>query len=404
MKILMVSPYDFAVPGGVNNHIRSVAREMRRAGHVVKVLAPNSGPEPAELDLIRASGNILTVPFAGSKAGISLSALMYGRVKRLLLEGSFDVLHLHEPLAPALPLFVLRHATLVPRAVRVATFHAFRRRPLPGTGNSLFQAYLRKLDGLIAVSPSAQSYQSSYFPGDARVIPNGVDLQRFGAAEPLPAFRDGHRNILYVGRLDDRKGFRHLLRAFRRVHAADPHVRLLVVGAFDDDEREPFAQQAAEWGIGAAVVFIGPVSAESLARFYRSAEIFCAPATGFESFGLVLLEAMAAGCAVVASDIDGYRSVLTAGLDGLSVPAGNAEALQRALRRLLDDDALRLRLAAAGRATAATYGWDRVARAILDYYTSLHLHMHRNPTARGTATPNPQPTRGAYGHRWSPPV
>jgi phosphatidylinositol alpha-mannosyltransferase len=399
----MVSPYDFAVPGGVNIHVASVAREMRRTGHEVRILAPSSQAEP-DHDLIRVSRNIVTLVFAGSRAGISLSPLMYGRVKKLLSHEAFDVIHLHEPLAPALPPFVLRHSSLAPNATRIATFHSYRRRPLPGAGSPIFRATLRKLDGLIAVSESARSYHGTYFPGDYHVIPNGVDIGRFGSALPLPEYDDGRPNILFVGRLDRRKGFEHLLEAFRRLKAGQPSARLLVAGAFDADDRAPFERRVARWGL-TDVVFVGPVPSDMLARYYRTAHIFCAPATGFESFGMVLLEAMAAGCAVVASDIPGYRTVLSHGQQGLAVPPRDARALERALGRLLDNPAERRALSEAGRRKAADYGWEQVTRRILDFYSETHLHVRRQLGAgNGSAVSQPHPAAETLGQGPAPPA
>jgi len=295
-------------------------------------------------------------------------------VKKILKREQFDVIHLHEPLTPALPLAVLRHAPLSPQSVVVGTFHAYRESMHRGYdyAKSIIESFFGRLDGQIAVSEIVRDYLSPYLPGDYRIIPNGIDLECFSnpALRPIEQFDDGKLNILFVGRLERRKGFKYLLQAFAQIQKAFPETRLMVVGAYDKEDKEPFVLYAREHRLR-DVRFIGPVSEDDLPRYYRTCHVFCAPSTGFESFGIILLEAMAAGRPIVASDIDGYRGVLEDGKEGLLVQPEDARLLADALVRLLKDPALRERMGRQGQAKATGYSWDKVAQQVLGYYREL---------------------------------
>jgi phosphatidylinositol alpha-mannosyltransferase len=375
MKIALVSPYDYPYPGGVVKHISYLDKEFQRLGHDVRIIAACSddvGDVPPQV--IKVSGSSAHIPFAGSVARITLSPRVYRRVKRILRREQFDVIHLHEPLTPALPLAVLRHAPLSPQSVVVGTFHAYRESMHPGYdyAKPLFEPFFDRLDGHIAVSEVVRDYLLPYFPGDYRVIPNGIDLERFGdpALRPMERFDDGKLNILFVGRLEKRKGFKYLLRAFGLVKEAVPEARLMVVGAYDKEDKEPFVLYARRHRLR-DVRFIGYVSEDDLPRYYRTCHVFCAPSTGFESFGIILLEAMAAGKPIVASNIAGYRSVVEDGGEGLLVQPENERRLADALVRLLKDPDLRGRMGRQGQTKAADYSWDKVAQQVLDYYREL---------------------------------
>jgi phosphatidylinositol alpha-mannosyltransferase len=375
MKIALVSPYDYPYPGGVVKHIFYLDKELRRLGHDVRIIAACSedvGDVPPQV--IKVSGSIAHIPFAGSVARITLSPRVYRRVKKILKREQFDVIHLHEPMTPTLPLAVLRHAPLSPQSVVVGTFHAYRESMHPGYdyAKAFFEPFFGRLDGRIAVSEAVRDYLGAYFPGDYRIIPNGIDLERFSdpALRPIERFDDGKLNILFVGRLEKRKGLKYLLRAFAQVKKAVPQARLLVVGAFDKEDKEPFVLYARQHRLR-NVRFIGYVSEEELPRHYRTCHVFCAPSTGFESFGIILLEAMAAGKPIVASDIDGYRGVLEDGKEGLLVQPEDERRLADALIRLLKDPALRDRMGRQGQAKAADYSWDKVTKQVLDYYREL---------------------------------
>ncbi|MFQ6058894.1 MAG: glycosyltransferase family 4 protein [Anaerolineae bacterium] len=371
MKIAQVSPYDYPYPGGVTEHISSLYQCFQQMGHQVRILAPSSQDEDElQDDIIKVSGAVVPLPFSGSVARITISPRLYRRVKKILQAERFDIVHLHEPMMPVLPWIVLRHS----KAINVGTFHAYREIEHVGYvyGRPLLKRLINRLDGCIAVSEAARDNVARYFPGQYRIIPNGVDVERFGGpgVEPLPRYMDGKLNILFVGRLEKRKGFRYLLRAFPYVKAEFPQARLLVVGAYDKDDKAPFVRYARRHRLR-DVKFVGYASAEEIPRYYRTAHLFCAPSTGFESFGIVLLEAMASGVPVVASDIAGYRSVLTHGEEGLLVKPEDERALAGAIIRLLRDSELRQEMGQRGRATARQYAWDRVAQQVLDYYEEL---------------------------------
>lgn len=370
MKIALVSPYDYFYPGGVVKHISHLDREFREAGHEVRIIAPASAQtEDLPRDLIVASSTVLPIPYSGSVARITLSPRVYFRVKKILKEESFDIVHAHEPLSPALPLAVLRHS----RAVNVGTFHAYREKHAAYYyARPLFKRFFNRLHGRIVVSEPVREYLSKYFPAKYVVIPNGVDLEPFidPQIRPIAKFVDDKLNILFVGRLEKRKGFRHLLAAYARLKDRFPDSRLLVVGAFSREDKAPYLRYVRRERMR-DVNFIGPVSDEELARYYKTAHVFCAPSTGFESFGVVLLEAMASGLPIVASDIPGYHTVLTPGQEGVLVPPRKAEPLAQAILQLLQNPQERARMGEAGMKKARQYTWDKIAKQVLDYYQEL---------------------------------
>jgi phosphatidylinositol alpha-mannosyltransferase len=373
VKIGLVSPYDFAYPGGVTEHISHLAAEFGRVGHEAHIIAPYSRGEPSPGEplpgepRVHAVGRVVPVPANGSVARISISLTLSRMVKQLLAAEQFDVLHLHEPLMPALPLTVLRHS----QTLTVGTFHAFRQSNISAYfyGKSVLRYFVGRLHGRVAVSTCARDFVAEYFPGDYRIIPNGIDLARFGAPqEPIARYQDGKLNVLFVGRLEKRKGLSHLLRAWRHVRRELPAARLIVVG-----EGRPllgYQRFAAREGMS-EIVFTGYVSPEDLLRYYHTCDVFCAPSTGQESFGIVLLEAMAAGKPIVASAIPGYQEVVHHGQEALLVEPKDEHALALSLVHVLADVDLRQRLAAAGRRRAAQFSWDRIAADLLDYYAEL---------------------------------
>ncbi|MEE9284325.1 MAG: glycosyltransferase family 4 protein [Dehalococcoidia bacterium] len=367
MKIALVSPYDWAYPGGVNNHIESLSTKFQAMGHRTTIVAPSSkSPDQLGTDNLVAIGKPIPVPINGTVVRVTLSFHRGPRVRRLLEDEDFDVVHLHEPFMPALPLAVLRYS----KTINVGTFHAYRRRSRGYRAwRPLFKRWFRKLHGKIAVSKPAEELVARYFPGYFNIIPNGIDLAHFGAsAPPIERFRDGKVNILFVGRMEKRKGLAHLLSAYARLKWEYPQIRLLVVGPgrLDPVSASILGERALE-----DVELIGPVSYAELPRYYQTADIFCSPATGFESFGIVLLEAMAAGKPVIASDIPGYASVVTDGAEGLLVEPKNHQALASAMVQLIDNPDLRRSMGHRGRAHAQDYGWDQVAGRIMSYYQRL---------------------------------
>lgn len=378
LKIAIVTPYEYPYPGGVTDHVFHLDRSLRRMGHDVRIVAPCAEDTPLPDHVISATSHIITIPFAGSRARISLSPMVYPRVKEILDEFHFDVIHIQEPLTPTLPLAVLSHS----KVLNVGTFHAYRE--VSSTylyGKPIFDRFMERLDGRIAVSRAARDYVASYFPGEYRIIPNGIDVRLYGDpnVEPIPFFWDGRPNILYVGRLEKRKGFKHLLRAYELLKPTLPSARLIVVGAYDRQHKEEFVHYARERGIR-DVRFVGFATLEAKIRYYRTASVFCAPNTGSESFGLVLLEAMAAGCPIVASDIEGFRAVLEDGKQGILVEPEDEEGLAAAILRVLRDPAMAAQMGESGRRRAQLFSWDSVARRVVAFYREL-LERRREAAA-----------------------
>ena len=362
----MVSPYDFTWPGGVTAHVAQLARELGRSGHEVQVLAPHSpSRESQDADLHVPLGRSVPLPSGGSIARVSLSWWLYPKVRALLRKEQFDVIHLHEPMAPILPLCVLEFSD----SVNVGTFHAsYARQHLYRITHPIIKRWQQRLHGNIAVSPAARRYVNNAFPGDYEIIPNGIDFKHFSTdVAPMPQYQDGKINILFVGRLEKRKGLRYLLEAYGKLKWDLPNIRLIVVGPGNPDKesyRVMSSQNLQD------VEFVGLVSYDDLPRYYASADIFCSPATGAESFGIVLLEAMSAGKPVVASDIEGFRGVMTHGEQGLLVPKKDSNALAEALGMLARDPELRRKLGGNGNRLAEEYRWEVVAGRVEAYYNT----------------------------------
>ena len=366
-----MTPYDFAVPGGVNGHVSHLADQFSKKGHSVQLLAPCSKPiEHINGHPVIPLGRSLPIPAGGSIAHISFSVWKDRQIRAHLRDEAFDVVHVHEPFMPFLSWMVV----LGSPTVTVGTFHAFNERARRLLiWKPLLRYTARRLDGRIAVSNAAREYVSRHYPGEYEIIPNGVDVDHFSAARPrLPELDDGRLNILFVGRAEKRKGLRHLLGAYSRLKWEFPDLRLIVVGPGNPDADA--SRVMAERGID-DVVFIGRVSDDELPGYHRSADIFCSPAICRESFGLVLLEAMAAGLPVVATNIAGHAGVVTHGEQGLLVPPCDEQALIDAIRTLINDAALRRRLGSTGRQMVEDYRWERVAERVLDYYRSVSARV-----------------------------
>ena len=372
MKIALVSPYDWSVSGGVNSHCAHLREQFVALGHEVRIAAPASR-RIDEPDVITIGKRPVSVPASGSLARISLSLTLGPPVRRVLAEERFDVVHVHEPFMPVLPIHFLRYSD----AVNVGTFHASREKGqfFYTWGKRHLRRWIRRLDGKIAVSPTAVRFIEQYFPGYYNVIPNGVDIDHFAAeVPPLEQYQDGKLNVLFVGRPEKRKGLEHLVRAFAIVERTRQDARLIVVGAGKFDR---YKRMARSFGLKDAV-FESYVPYDELPRYHHTAHVFCAPATGFESQGIVLLEAMAAGLPIVASNIEGYASVLTHGVEGLLALPGDEQRLAGALLELLGDEQRRRRMAEQGRLRAKDFGWPRVAQQVISYYERL-LH-ERQPS------------------------
>ena len=369
MKIALVSPYDFAYPGGVANHISSLGHHFAQMGHDVKVIAPASKAVTSLGDMFIPIGKPRPIPASGSIARVTISPRLRPNIKDVLDEEKFDIIHLHEPLVPTLCTTVLR----LSHTVNIGTFHAFDSRgysfskPL----NPIFlRRWVSKLDGRIAVSKPAMEFVNKHFPGNYTIIPNGVDTEHFSPdVSPIEEFGDGKLNILFVGRLEKRKGLDYLLKAYQRIKREISNSRLIIVGP-GTRLRHKYEKQVKQSGLK-DVVFVGFTSYEELPRYYKTADICCAPATGWESFGIILLEAMAVGKPVVASNIEGYASLLTDGVEGLLVPPKDEDRLAQALISLMTDESLRQQMGARGRLKAKEYDWKYIAQRVLDYYVTV---------------------------------
>ena len=369
LKVGIVSPYGYPHPGGVNEHVRYTYEGLRALGHDAWIITSKYGKQTEDEGHIIRLGTGWAFPANGSVGRVTLGWRFKEQARELLEEQSFDILHFHEPFVPFLSLVVLGLSS----SVNVATFHAFGGfSPSYWIGSRFAGQLARPLHGRIAVSSAARHFIARYFPGEYRIIPNGVLIERFADAQPYEELRDGTLNILFVGRLEERKGLIHLLRAYHRLRKRHVDARLLVAGA--GPKMREYRRFAGLRGIR-DVEFLGRVSDEEKARYFASADIFCAPNTGQESFGIVLLEAMAAGVPLVASDIHGFKQVVQRNVQGLLVEPRNPRALAAALYKLAGDPELRNQMGEAGRQRAPEYSWARVTERIVDYYHELRARV-----------------------------
>ncbi|MBC7252613.1 MAG: glycosyltransferase family 4 protein [Actinobacteria bacterium] len=402
MNIGLVSPYSWDVPGGVNRHVGQLAAYLRERGHRVTVLAPGGRAEEG----FYSAGRSIPVPANRSVANICFGPRAAARVRRFLSASRFDILHLHEPLIPSVSMLALHYS----QAANVGTFHAAREKGSLGylLARPLLKPLVERLHVRAVVSRTAEELVSRYFPGDYLLLPNGVDTRRFharggnlfhllegsplyegeraeavdGAAEMdfgeaegtqgaggkggtmgseellcrVSGLDPGAFYLLFVGREEPRKGLQVLLEALPMVRERHPEVRLLVAGTEGGGRMVE------------GVTWLGRLPDRLLPAAYRTAGVTVAPSLGRESFGIILLEAMACGVPVVASDIPGYRSVVEDGVQGMLVPPGDAGKLAEAVLRLVEDADLRRRLAEAGRSRAEEYSWEKLVIKVEEAY------------------------------------
>jgi len=370
LRIVQVCPYGWQAPGGVQAHVRNLSRHLMRRGHEVMVLAPGEdAPHEAHVRVV--GRPLILLPFNGSAVPLRPNPLDGPVVRRALREFEPDVVHVHEPMAPSTAFLALRDARKCGRVPVVATFHTFHApRSLPAFlyrfVGPLFQTVWNRVDLPIAVSHAAAGCVGERAGGVPRIIPNGVSLETFGGARPATGLPSGRR-MLFVGRLEKRKGFRHAVRAFGELASRYPDLHLVVVGeGAEQDEVLALDRHARR-----RVVMLGRVSNAALPGYYAAADLFVSPATGSESFGIVLAEAMAAGLPVVASDIPGFREVVRHEQEGLLAPPRDDAGLADAIARLLDDPALARRLGAAGRVRARAFSWDAVTTRVEEAYREV---------------------------------
>ncbi len=364
MRIGLVCPYDFDVPGGVQAHVRDLAEALLDDGHHVSVIAPSAEDTPLPPYVVPA-GRSVPVPYNGAVARLAFGFLSANRVRKWVREGRFDVLHVHEPQVPSVGLL----ACWVARGPIVATWHAsISRSRVLAVSAPMLQSALEKITGRIVVSEAARKTLVEHIGGDAVIIPNGVTVDRYATGEPLPGWEGQGQVIGFLGRVDEpRKGLPVLLDAFAELAPRRADLRLLIAGPGDGDEvrqrvPEPYRDR---------VVMLGMVSEADKVRVYHTVDVFCAPNLGGESFGIVLTEAMSAGAPILASDIPAFRRVLGEGQAGALFETGNAGSLADEAARLLDDPERRAKLSDEARLAVRRYDWSTVARDVLRVYETV---------------------------------
>lgn len=366
MRIGIVCPYSFDIPGGVQFHVRDLAEHFLGEGHHVSVLAPADDDQPLPPYVV-SCGRAVPVRYNGSVARLTFGPISAAKVGRWLDRGRFDVLHLHEPITPSASVLALWAA----EGPTVATFHTanLRSRAMQAV-YPLIRPSLEKIGGRIAVSEDARRTVTTHFGGDAVVIPNGVYVDWFDSAAINPVWRGTRTRptVAFLGRMEEpRKGMPVLAAALPEVLDAIPGLRVLVAGP--GDASAVTAGMTAK--VGAACEFLGPVSDVDKARLLRSADVYVAPNTGGESFGIILIEAMSARAAVLASDLPAFVRVLDGGSAGATFSNEDPASLARELIGLLRDDARRAHLAVAGRARAELFDWSVVAEQVMAVYETV---------------------------------
>ncbi|MGW2345580.1 glycosyltransferase family 4 protein [Streptomyces sp. NPDC001661] len=378
MRIGIVCPYSWDVPGGVQFHIRDLAEHLIALGHEVSVLAPADDETPLPPYVVSA-GRAVPVPYNGSVARLNFGFLSAARVRRWLHDGTFDVIHIHEPASPSLGLLTCWAA----QGPIVATFHTSNPRSRAMiAAYPILQPALEKISARIAVSEYARRTLVEHLGGDAVVIPNGVDVDFFARAEPKAEWQtEGARSsveggggrraggtIGFIGRIDEpRKGLPVLMKALPKILAERPQTRLLVAGRGDEDE----AVASLPKEMRDRVEFLGMVSDEDKARLLASVDVYVAPNTGGESFGIILVEAMSAGAPVLASDLDAFAQVLDQGAAGELFTNEDADTLAVAALRLLGDPERRAELRARGSKHVRRFDWSTVGADILSVYETV---------------------------------
>lgn len=366
MRIGMICPYSFDVPGGVQAHIVEIANEMIALGHHVEVLGPGVKTDNVP-PYVTLTGRAIPIPFNGSVARLSFTPRHWRAVRTFIENGDFDVLHLHEPAAPSLSMW----ATYLAEGPLVSTFHASGK---PSIVVRIFRSFLMKrlegINGRIAVSNMARRWQMEGMGGDAVLIPNGVSVSKFRTAQPRPGYEHPtHPVLLFLGRYDEpRKGMNVLVEALPTIHAAYPEVELMVVG-----DGDAAALERTLTGKVGTITILGHVSDVEKASALRSASLYVAPNTGGESFGIVLAEAMAARAPVVASDIPAFAAVLAKGAAGWLSPVGDSAALADTILTALRDRQRTSAKVVHATSVVAQYDWPVVTQQVLAVYDTVTL-------------------------------
>lgn len=367
-KILMASDIYFPKIGGISEHIYNITLLLRKRGHEVKILTGGYNkrkyPDYKDPEWVKRIGRMIPLIANKSISSITISPRISKKIKEFLEDEKFDIIHTHGPIAPMIPMLTLKHSN----SINFATFHSAHG---DSRGYRIFGKYLRKyfekIHGLIAVSPAAKEPMEKFFPGNYRIIPNGVDTNMFSPSVlPFEKFMDGKINILFVGRMEPRKGFKYLLKAFEILNEQFKNLRLIAVG------KGPLLKiykSQIKKDLKDKVVFEGEVKREDLPRYYASSHIFCSPAIGYESFGIVLLEAFSSGKPVVASRIPGYSYVVDEGKDSLLFEPKNYVELAEKLKILIKNEELRKEMGERGREKVLkNYSWEKIVLDLENYY------------------------------------
>ncbi len=357
MKILIISDLYYPHIGGVSEHIYHIANKFEKMGHYVRILTGKipGGFKPDERRVIRL-GMGVSIQWNKSVGRVTIG---HDLLKARKIMNSFDVNHIHGGLTPTYPLLTLQMS----EKTKIFTFHSTFDRSIPfKVFRKPLLHFFNKIDGAIAVSETAKESFSKYFPGDYRIIPNGVDIDRF-----TPHFKKQKGTVLFVGRLEERKGLKYLIKAFKIIKDRGRNLKLIVVGGGYRKYRMDIPN-----GIKNSIHFTGFVSPEALPEYYKRAEIFVSPATGAESFGIVLIEAMASATPVLASDIPGYRIVIRDKENGILVPPKDPSAIAEGIITLLDNKKMRQKIVKNGLKTAQFYSWDKIAKQIIDFYYEIN--------------------------------
>lgn len=366
MRIGIVCPYSWDIPGGVSAHVADLAEALIRMGHHVSVLAPAEFDELLP-NYVVSTGKPRAVKYNGSVARLSFGPIAARKVSKWIEEGEFDVLHVHEPLAPSLSVL----ACWAAKGPIVATWHSsMDKSRMMLTLSKLAQTAMEKVSARIAVSEAARTTLIKHVGGDAVVIPNGVDISAFTNAKPMFGWPGTNQSIVFLGRGDEpRKGLSVLVDAYPEIRRQHPNVRLLIAGPGEPaDTLKKLSREDR-----ASVTVLGMVAPQDKASVLASGTVYVAPNTGGESFGIVLLEAMASGTPVIASDLEAFQRVLDNGKAGITFENENSDDLARVVSELLSDPARCAELSAQGKLRAAEFDWSVVAERIVDVYESIRV-------------------------------
>ncbi|MFH1597521.1 MAG: glycosyltransferase family 4 protein [Patescibacteria group bacterium] len=370
MRIAIITQLYYPVLGGITEHVYYTYQELTKLGHQVTIITSHFMGRNYDrgADVIRIGYDIpVPIPMNGSFPEFNLGKDVPKELNKITRQKKFDLIHIHSPLTPLLPFIALKTIKGIPK---VGTFHTF------GRDTMLYQVFkyplktfTKELDGRIAVSPAAKKYISKNFPGNYVIISNGVDTVRFNPHNPeIADYDDDKFNILFVGRMDPRKGLRHLLLAFPYVKKQIKNARLIIVGG---GHLKAYYKSFVTQEHKNDIIFEGYAPYDDLPKYYRTADIYCSPATGGESFGIVLIEAMASGTPIVASDIDGYRDVLSDGQEGLLTKNKDSKDLAAKIIKLAKNKKLREQMGQNGVKTSQKYGWPKVTKQIEGYYKEV---------------------------------